>query len=205
MGSLRRRLPGDAVGSSVGAAFGGVFVFATAGELGRLADMSLRLVALLVFGVCMAGVIRSSRRARAPRPARFGRHYWAVVAAEVTLILAGRYVLVVILDRPEAVLPWVTVVVGVHFFPLAVVLRARIDHLVGLALTGCGLAGLVLSFTADDAAMPTALIAGVCPGFVLLGASLWGLRHPVPQPTTVAKTAARGPSDEREQESEANY
>ncbi len=189
-----RRMSGRAVGSSVGAVFGVVFVVVSTGALGRPATVALRLLAVGVFMTCAVGVVRASRAARTGDPVRFGRGYWAVVAGEVVLLFAGRYVLIGPLDRPEAAVPWLTLVVGVHFFPLAVVLRAGIDHLLGIVLTGCGMAGLGLAFAPGDTATATALTAGVIPGFLLLAASLWGVRNVGPRPASAPVPAQESPS-----------
>ncbi len=191
MASPFRRLPGRAIGSSIGAAFGVVFVIANAGALGRPTEVALRLLALGAFMACLVCVVRSSRVAVAGEPLHFGPEYWAVVAGEVAFLLAGRYILNGPLDRPEAALPWLTLVVGVHFFPLAVVRHARIDHLLGIMLTGCGLAGLGLAFAPGDTAAATALTAGVIPGFVLLTASIWAMRDVSPRPISAPGTPRR--------------
>ncbi len=187
MASLYRRPPGRIVGSSVGAAFGLVFVIANAGAVGRPADVALRLLALVGFATCLVGVVRRARQSPrvSPEQPRLGRGYWAVVAGEVAIILVGRYILATALGRPGAVLPWVTLVVGVHFFALAEVLHARLYHVVGLLVTGCALAGFALANSAGGATGATsavAVAAGVCPGFLLLAASLWGLRPPRRKP-----------------------
>ena len=64
-----------------------------------------------------------------------GRSYWLVVGAEVASAAVGIVVLS-LLDRPLGVLPWVSLVVGLHFVGLARVWHQPSLHVVGAALRG---------------------------------------------------------------------
>jgi hypothetical protein len=54
---------------------------------------------------------------------------------------AGLAVLNGPLDAPQAGVAWVSLVVGVHFFALAVAFAEPFFHRLGGAITVCGLAG----------------------------------------------------------------
>ena len=72
---------------------------------------------------------------------------------------------------PNAVVAWVSVVVGVHFLLLAAIWRLRLFRHLGAAITLCGVAGLTA------AGAPAAVIAvagGVLPGVLLLAAAYQG-------------------------------
>lgn len=192
---------GRAVGSAVGAVLGLVYVLVNARATGPPWSVVLALASIAGFAACLAAFAQGVHHPAArPRwSSHVGRWYWLVVAAEAALIFAGRYVLLGPLNLPRATLPWVTLVVGTHFFALAVVLRAPIQRLLGVAMTGCGIAGLGLAF-ARTSPSAVALIAGVCPGFLLLGFSLRGLLEPHPDVTAAdvpsgarAREAARHP------------
>jgi hypothetical protein len=71
------------------------------------------------------------------------------------------------------------VVVGVHFFALAVVFGARFFHVLGGMITACGVTGLVLAIAGAGIAA-ISLAAGVIPGAVLLGFGWWGARRADP-------------------------
>ena len=103
----------------------------------------------------------------------FGRGYWLVVAGEVLGTLVGLAVLNGPLDAPEAAVAWVSFVVGLHFFALAVVWRQPLFHRLGAALAACGAVGLVLAAAGSDASWIDA-VGGVAPGAVLLGFAVWG-------------------------------
>ena len=174
--ALRRGLSGRQTGSVIGAVFGVVYVEANASDVGQPGSLAVRVAGVSAFVACLVLLRRGLRRHSAPsaESPRFGPRYWLVVVAEAAVLLAGWYALNGPLGRPDAALPWVTLVVGAHFFALAVVFRARVQHLLGASLTLCGAIGLALAL--GGVPMSTvALAAGICPGFVLLAFSLWGL------------------------------
>ena len=84
------------------------------------------------------GARAASPRARAGR-AGFGAGYWAVVALEAVLIFGGRA------DprRPArtdlgAFLPWLSLVVGLHFFAFVKVFHKRTSLWLGLLISASG-------------------------------------------------------------------
>ena len=173
------------LGITIGTAFGLVFVLVNAGALPAPWPPLLRVAGVLAFvGVQLA--LRSA--ARRPAPVReggggFTRGYWVVVAVEVVALVAGVQVLARVFDVPEAGVAWVALVVGLHFHALAVTWRTTSLHVLGAALTACGLVGLVLAaLGSGEAAIAT--VGGVVPGFLLLAggglATAEGRR--VPQP-----------------------
>lgn len=138
-------------GLLIGATFGLVYVLVNAGALPGPVALVLRVLAAVAYAglVVVVVVVRAGRPSGGPGGGgvRFSRGYWVVVGGEVAAFVVGNAVLSGPLERPEAVLPWVTTVVGVHF--------------------------LVLAFSsATPAAVAT--VAGVVPGFLLLAGSWWG-------------------------------
>lgn len=173
------------LGITIGSAFGLVFVLVNAGELPAPWPVLLRAAGVVAFvGVLLA------LRAAAQRPmtgggdaAGFSRGYWAVVAVEVVALIGGLQVIARVLDAPEAGVAWVSLVVGLHLFALAVVWREASLHVLAAALTVCGAAGLLLAAAgAGEAAIAT--VGGVVPGFVLLAGGL-----------TAATTGGRVPQE----------
>ncbi len=172
-------MPGQRIGSLIAATFGLIYVLVNSGPLSTGWTLTLRVAAVVAFvGVLAAvfgsGVPSAEGSGRGQRV--FGRGYWAVVAAEFVALFVGARVLSGPLHAPQAGVAWVSTVVGVHFFALAVVFGERFFHWLGGVITACGLVGLVLAAT--DAREPTiALVAGVLPGAVLLGFGWWGARR----------------------------
>lgn len=166
---------GRATGLLIGATFGLVYVLVNAGELGGTTALLLRVLAAAVYAALLVVVLRQGPgggTGTAPR-STLGRGYWAVLVAEVVAFFGGNALLSGPLDRPDAVLPWVTTVVGVHFLPLARLWAAPSLAALGGALTVCGVTGLVLAFAGASPAV-VRTVAGVVPGAVLLAGSWWG-------------------------------
>ncbi|MER6250164.1 hypothetical protein ABT224_02025 [Streptomyces sp. NPDC001584] len=173
----------------IGAIFGLVFVVANAGALPTTAAVTLRLLAIASFIWLFialrrartspaGGVGGEARPGAAPRmPRMFGRGYVLVVAAEVAAALAGILVINLVLHVPHATVAWISLVVGLHFFGLAVVWRMPALRLLAAAMAACGAAGLVLAACGASLAV-IATVAGIAPGALLLGSVRWSLRTP---------------------------
>lgn len=168
--------PAYRFGLLIGAAFGLIDIEANAGvALPSPASTVLRALGVSAF----VGLILLAPRTR-PAPQNgatggvsFGRGYWLVVAGEVAAIAIGNAVLSGPLDAPHAVVAWVSVVVGAHFFGLAVVWRMPFVRRLGAAIALCGALGFVAA-AAGASAAPIAAIAGLAPGALLLGTAYWG-------------------------------
>ncbi|WP_157002711.1 hypothetical protein [Agromyces laixinhei] len=178
-----RNLPGQAIGSLIAASFGLVYVLVNTGAMADAVQIALRVAAVVAFIAVAVSVVTLVRRHResadrTPAESRpsFGLSYWLVVVAEVAAILVGTRVLAGPLDLPQAGVAWVSTVVGVHFFALAIVFRQRFFHILGVAITLCGMAGLGIALTGGGEAWID-LVSGVVPGGILLAAGWWGARR----------------------------
>lgn len=80
------------------------------------------------------------------------------------------------LDAPYAGVAWVSVVVGLHFFPLATLFDLPPFRWLGAGIAGFGVVGLALAAGGAGQA-PVAAVGGVLPGALLLMASWWGATH----------------------------
>ncbi|MFJ6480078.1 hypothetical protein ACIQK6_08085 [Streptomyces sp. NPDC091682] len=163
-------------GRLIGALFGLVFVLANAGALPTAAAVPVCVLAIASF----VGLFVALRRVPAPpagstTPRRFGRSFLLVVAAEVAVALAGFLVINLVFHAPQAAVPWLSLVVGLHFFGLAAVWRMPSLRPLAAAMAACGAAGLVL--VAGGASLAViAAVAGIAPGALLLGSVAWSLR-----------------------------
>ncbi|SCG39879.1 hypothetical protein [Micromonospora halophytica] len=154
-------------------------VFATIWFSVPAADPPLRTLLVVASGAALltalggaAVVLRAGRAAAAmPRDRRADRRYGLIVAVEFAAAALGA-VLLSVAGRVEFVPVLVCGVVGVHFVPLAPVLRDRL--LVPLAVAMClvALAGLVVGLTSSASA---GLVVGTGAGLVLWGYALLAL------------------------------
>jgi len=121
-------------------------------------------VALLVAG---AGAFAAFRRPAATavlRDRSSARRYAIIVGIEFGLAGVGAGILGGI-AHAELIPVWVCAVVGIHFFPLAPVLRDRLLVPLGVLMTMVALAALVLDLATDIAA---STVTGVGAGVLLL-------------------------------------
>lgn len=170
--------PGQRLGSFIGGVFGLIYVEVNAGVLAAPAATALRIAGAVAFAGLLA-LLAVNRGSGAPAAAAarggFGPRYWLVVAAEVAAIAAGSALLNGPLDRPRAVVAWVSVVVGMHFAALAAVWRVSLFRWLGAAIALCGLAGLAAAGLGASSAV-IATVGGVLPGALLLAAGYRGAR-----------------------------
>ncbi len=168
--------PGQRLGSFIGGVFGLIYVEVNAGVLAAPAATALRIAGAVAFAGLLA-LLAVNRGSGAPAAAAarggFGPRYWLVVAAEVAAIVAGSALLNGPLDRPRAVVAWVSVVVGMHFAALAAVWRVSLFRWLGAAIVLCGLAGLAAAGLGASSAV-IATVGGVLPGALLLAAGYRG-------------------------------
>lgn len=105
-----------------------------------------------------------------------GRRYGIIVGVESGLAGLGAAVLA-LLGRPEFIPVWICAVVGIHFLPLAPVLRDRNLIALGILVTASGIVALVVGVATDVA---PSTVTGVGAGLSL---SVFGaLRQPRPHP-----------------------
>ncbi len=168
--------PGHRLGSFIGGVFGLIYVEVNAGDLGGLAATLLRIAGVMAFGGLLA-LLAVERDLGTPVTSAasggFGSRYFLVVAAEVAAIPAGSALLNGLFHRPDAVVAWVSVVVGVHFIVLAAVWRMSLFRLLGAAIALCGLAGMTAAGF-DEFSAAIATVGGIMPGALLLAAGYLG-------------------------------
>jgi hypothetical protein len=162
------------LGLTIGSVFGLVFVLVNAGALPSPWPLVVRACGVLAFVAVQLALRAAAQRPAAERGdgAGFNRGFGIVVAVEVVALFGGLQVLGRVFDAPDAGVAWISLVVGLHFVALAVVWGESSLHVLGGAVTVCGVAGLVLAATGADPSA-VAAVAGVVPGFILLAAGGW--------------------------------
>ncbi|WNM37227.1 hypothetical protein RMN56_18810 [Micromonospora halotolerans] len=129
------------------------------------------VVALVAAAVGAALVVRAGRRPAGERDRSADRRYGLIVVAEFAVALIGGLLLAAAgLGGYVPVL--IGAVVGVHFVPLAPVLRDRLLVPLGVAVTLVALAGLVVGLVSAVAA---GLVVGTGTGALLLAYAVLAL------------------------------
>jgi len=100
-----------------------------------------------------------------------GRNFGIVVGIEFAVAGIGALVLALI-KRREFIPPWVAFVVGVHLFPVAVILHYPLLHVVAALVTA---ASLVAIPVARSRSLAISFVTGLLTGTVLLTAAVYSL------------------------------
>ena len=154
----------------IGGVFGFVYVMANATVLPPGVAQALRAIAVVAFFGLFVEMRRIHDLDRSPAHGRFGRADWTVVAVEIIALFVGALVVTGLFDAGDAVVAWVSVVVGVHFVALAAVWHQQFYDRLGVAIAICGSAGLGAAALGASAGV-IGTISGVVPGFLLIGAA----------------------------------
>ncbi len=160
------------IGHVIGAAFGMAFVIANSSPMPQA--FRVVLIALAVAGFVLTVLTFGQGHRHSSRHEvegeRFGRAYLLIVVVEVVTLFGG----LVVLNRlqPSAVVGWIALVVGVHFFWLARQWPSGSQEIntIAVALTVLGGLGILIAFTADSTDT-VALVSGIGSGIVLLVSS----------------------------------
>ena len=100
-----------------------------------------------------------------------GRTFGVIVGIEFTLAALGAGLLTV-LGKPQFIAPWVALVVGVHFFPLARLLSYRLFTVVAVLVSLSALLAIPL---ARSQSLTISAVTGLATGLILLTAALFSL------------------------------
>ena len=174
-------------GFFVGSVFGLVFVLVNSGPpLPPVLATVLRTLAVIAAVAIVVLVALTMRRESArevidarsgsegaesvPERTRFDAFFGAVTLIEFALIFGGITLLTRLGAPPQTGVAWVALIVGLHFFPLA--LRWRQPEILFLAwyATVLGVLGLILVATGHAVWAP--LVSGVLTGVGMLGGSV---------------------------------
>ncbi len=163
----------------IGGTGGLVFVLVNAAALGTPAGPVVQGIGVAAFVGLLVALYRNRSTGAGGPPPQFTRGYWIIVLLEVVAIFAGSQVMNALGLPP---LPWVTIVVGLHFVPLGRMWKAPTLLWAGVVIAACGAAGLVAAVAGASAAV-IALLAGVLPGAFMLAGVLYGAsRRPADTP-----------------------
>jgi hypothetical protein len=175
-------MTGRRTGALIGAIAGLVFILINAGSLPDEIALAVRALGVIAFlAVLWLAVLRQPGVPQQAMDSERGpwRVYWTSVAVEVVLIPVGAGVLNR-LDQAELVLPWVVLVVGVHFLPLANAFGIPRFRVLAGCLIGLAFVGGALSLTVGAAA--GTVVAGVLSGVALLAFAVYLGRSEAPEP-----------------------
>jgi hypothetical protein len=158
------RVP-QSVASLIAAVLGELFIQLTAGSLPPALVVPVRILGVLAFfAVVWYAVVRqrpsAPERYRRPRTAL--RNYYIGLGLLILALPAGIWLFTEVLPVPALIVPWLVVLVGVHFVPFASAFGIPLFERMGAVLMAIGVVGgaLVLNFTTSVSAL-TGVVAGL--------------------------------------------
>ena len=161
---------GMVIGSIVGVVFGLVFIEVNSGELPDPWSLVVRVLGAVVAAVLLLGIVWVARNGQVggevPSGGFAGRRYWNIVGFEGLALFGGLVLINGMIGRSEYAVPWIALVVGVHFIVLGTAWRIGLYRSLGVVQTILGLAGFVLAATGATLAT-IQIVAGVLSGVAL--------------------------------------
>lgn len=167
-----------AMGTLVAVVFGLVFIEVNSGELPESWPLVVRVAGAVTAAVLLVGVVWVARkgdvRGEVPAGGFTGRRYWNIVGLEGLALFGGLMLLNGVLKQPEFAVPWIALVVGVHFIALGMAWRIGLHKVLGVVQSVLGLVGFGLA-GAGTAVSTVNLVAGVLSGVALYAAAAVGI------------------------------
>ncbi len=154
--------------SLVAAVIGELFIQLTASWLPPALIWPVRVVGVLVFFVVLwYAVLRQRKppRERYRRPRNALRNYFICLGLLILAIPAGIWLYSQVLPVPALIIPWLVVLMGVHFIPFSSAFGIPLFERLGAVLLATGVVGgaIVLNFSESMSG-----VTGVLAGFILL-------------------------------------
>lgn len=161
---------GASIGAMIGAVGGVLFVVLNAGTFGTPWTSVVIVLGILAFVLVAWSVLRVPADPDVvPPDARQLQAFWITVGLEFVAIFAGAQVFIRVVDKPGASLPWVAVVLGVHWLVFHMVFRKEVFVWLGWLTLACGVTGLMVALTDVGEVWTVPLVSGVLTGVVMLG------------------------------------
>lgn len=181
-------MSGAKIGSLIGCVGGLAFYLVNAGPLPGPWPLLLRVLGVLLFVGVVNLVLRARVIGRGVEPSRSQiRAYGWTVIAEAVAIVVGSRLLRTLTAKPDVGLPWVAIVLGIHFVVFAPIFKEPIFAWFGVPIVVCGVIGLVLVLS-GTVPPTTDVVAGILPGTIMFGAVAWSAwvgRPRAGAPTTI--------------------
>jgi hypothetical protein len=158
------------VASLIAAIIGELFIQLTAGSLPGPLVWPVRIVGAVVFLVVLWYAVlpewQPAPPQRRPRPRRRFHTYYISLGLLILAIPTGIWLFQQVLPVPVLIVPWLVVLVGVHFFFFASAFSIPLFERMGAVLLATGIVGgaVVLQFASRSASGVTGVVAG----FILL-------------------------------------
>lgn len=124
---------------------------------------------VVLFLFTVRTVLRTPRDPAAYRPdERQMQAFWITIGLEVAAIFGGSFVIVRVLDRPDVSLPWISLVLGVHWLVFHRVFGEAVFLWLGWLTLTCGVMGVLAALTQIGPPESPTVVSGLLTGAVML-------------------------------------
>ena len=162
---------GARVGALIGLAAGVVLVAVTGFVLPTPWSGVVIGVAVAVALLATRTVLRTPADATAYRPdARQMQAFWITIALEVAALVGGGLVINEGLHLPEASLPWLSLVLGVHWLVVKAVFQQDVFLWLGWFTLTLGVVGMIAALGRVGPPESPVVVSGLLTGLVMIGA-----------------------------------
>jgi hypothetical protein len=162
---------GARVGALVGLVGGLLFVVVNGFVLPTPWSGVVMGLALLVALLATRTVLRTAPDPEAYRPdSRQMQAFWITIALEVAALVGGGLVLNQVLHVPEASLPWISLVLGVHWLVFKTVFQQDVFLWLGWFTLTLGIVGMIAALSRIGPPESPVVVSGLLTGLVMIGA-----------------------------------
>lgn len=162
---------GARVGPLIGLVGGVVFVVVNGFVLPTPWSGVVIGIALVVALLATRTVLRAPSDPGAYRPdSRQMQAFWITIALEVAALLGGGLVINSVLHLPEASLPWVSLVLGVHWLVFKTVFQQDVFLWLGWFTLTLGIVGMIAALSKIGPQESPVVVSGLLTGLVMIGA-----------------------------------
>ncbi len=161
---------GAKVGALIGLVGGIVFVVINGFLLPSPWSQVVIGVAVVVALLAVRTVLRTRADPQAYRPdERQMQAFWITIGLEVVAIVGGGLVINTVLQAPQASLPWISLVLGVHWLVFHRVFAQDVFLWLGWFTVTCGLVGMIAAVTQVGPPESPRVVSGLLTGLVMIG------------------------------------
>lgn len=126
-------------------------------------------VGVVLFLFTIRTVLRTRPDPAAYRPdERQMQAFWITVGLEAAAIFGGAFVIVRVLGRPDASLPWISLVLGLHWLVFHRVFGEPVFLWLGWFTLTCGVMGMLAAITRIGPPESSTVVSGLLTGVVML-------------------------------------
>lgn len=161
---------GAKVGALIGLVGGLVFAVVNVFVLPVPWPTVIITVAVVVALLALRTVLRTGAVPGDYRPdARQMQAFWITIGLEVVALVGGGFVISSVLHAPQASLPWISLVLGVHWLVFRTVFQQDVFLWLGWFTLTLGVIGMIAAITQIGPPESPVVVSGLLTGLVMVG------------------------------------